>query len=165
MSVEGRLQDKVAIVCGAGQAPGDTMGNGRAIASLFAKAGAKIVCVDRDADRVASTVSAIESEGGAAYSITADITRPEDANRIIAEAKSAYGKLDILVNNVGIGGRGDGPPDKLTEDAFDDIFEVNLKGAWLVTKAALPEMKAAKSGAIINISSLARWPMKHRKPL
>ena len=59
------------------------------------------------------------------------------------------------MNNVGIGGRGDGPPDKLTEDAFDIILNVNLKGAWLVTKAALPEMKANGGGSIVNISSLA----------
>jgi len=155
MSIDGRLKGKVAIVCGAGQAPGSTIGNGRAIALLFARAGASVVCVDRDAERVVSTASAIENEGGIATSIIADITSQEDASRIVAEAKSAYGTPDILVNNVGIGGRGDGPADKLTEEAFDRIFEVNLKGAWLVTKAALPEMKAAKSGSIINISSLA----------
>ena len=155
MSVNARLAGKVAIVCGAGQAPGSTIGNGRAIATLFAREGAGVVCVDRDEDRVLETVGAIKEEGGMAMPVTADITKAEDAKRIIEEAKQALGKIDILVNNVGIGGGGDGPPDKLTEDAFDRIFTVNLKGAWLVTKAALPEMKAANAGAIINISSLA----------
>ena len=155
MSGSGRLAGKVAIVCGAGQAPGSTIGNGRAIATLFAREGAKVVCVDRDEARVLETIAAIKEEGGQAAPVVADITDADDAQRIVDETKQVYGSIDILVNNVGIGGGGDGPPDKLTEEAFDRIFNVNLKGAWLVTKAALPEMKAAKAGSIINISSLA----------
>ncbi len=155
MSVTGRLEGKRAIVCGAGQAPGSTIGNGKAIAILFARAGAAVACVDRDAERLAETVAAIEAEGGKAVAIVADITKPEDARRIVAEAKAPFGGVDILINNVGIGGGGDGSADTLTEAAFDRIMSVNLKGAWLVTKAVMPEMKAGGGGSIVNISSLA----------
>ena len=155
MTVTGRLEGKTAVICGAGQTPGSTTGNGRAISLLFARAGAHIICVDRMQDRADETVNSIEKEGGSAIALAADITKPDEVTRIIETACSGNGSFNVLVNNVGIGGGGDGPPEKLTEDAFDRIFAVNLKGAWLVTKAALPVMKAADGGSIINISSLA----------
>jgi NAD(P)-dependent dehydrogenase (short-subunit alcohol dehydrogenase family) len=153
--VTGRLTDKVAIITGAGQTPGETIGNGKAMALLFARAGARVLCVDRDAARAADTVSRIESDGGVAALCAADVSKADDAARIAAGCVAAFGRIDILVNNVGIGGNGDGPPHKLTEEAFDRILRVNLKGAWLVTKAAMPGMLEQRSGAIVNISSLA----------
>lgn len=155
MNVEGRLESKVAIICGAGQTPGETIGNGKAIALLFARAGAKVLCVDRVSERAAQTAADIEAERGIALPVTADVTQAEDAERIVQTALEQFQRLDILVNNVGIGGGGDGPADRLSEDAFDRILRVNLKGAWLVTKAALPVLKQAKQGSIVNISSLA----------
>lgn len=153
--VSGRLVGKVAIVSGAGQTPGENIGNGRAIALLFARAGASVLCVDRDEARAGETVAEIEGEGGVAAPCHADITKMGDASRIVQDCINAFGRVDILVNNVGIGGNGDGPAHKLTEDAFDRIMRVNLKGAWLVTKAVLPSLREQGSGAIVNISSLA----------
>ncbi len=153
--VKDRLSGKVAIVCGAGQTPGSTIGNGKAAACLFARAGASVVCVDRDMKRAEETARDIQAAGGTAISLQADITQPDDAQNIAQTCREHFEKIDILVNNVGIGGGGDGPPHKLTEDAYDRIMAVNLKGAWLVTKAVLPSMRDQGGGAIINISSLA----------
>lgn len=153
--VAGRLSGQVAIIVGAGQTPGSTIGNGKAIAYLFAKAGARVVCVDRNLARAEETVAEIEREGGTAIAVEANIVEPEDADRIVSACQENFGRIDILINNVGIGGDGDGPPHKLTEQAFDRIMSVNLKGAWLVTKAVMPSFLAQQSGAIVNISSLA----------
>ncbi len=153
--VTGRLAGKVAIVSGAGQAPGDTIGNGKAIALLFARAGAKVLCVDRDAARGQLTVDEITAEGGQARLCIADVSNAEGATAIASACEAAFGPPDILVNNVGIGDAGDGPAHKATEEAFDRTLRINLKGAWLLTRAVMPGMLTRKSGAIVNISSLA----------
>ncbi|OHB26209.1 MAG: 3-oxoacyl-ACP reductase [Phenylobacterium sp. RIFCSPHIGHO2_01_FULL_69_31] len=150
----GRLEGKAAVVVGAGQSPGETLGNGRAMALLFAQEGARVLCVDRVAERAQETAAMIDEAGGEAYALQADVTRAAEAAAIVAEALARLGRLDILVNNVGIGG-GDRPVHKIEEAAFDRILSVNLKGMWLVTKAALGAMRAQGGGAIVNISSLA----------
>ena len=150
----GRMEGKTAVVVGAGQTPGETIGNGRAMAVLFAREGAKVLCVDRVADRAEETVSLIAEEGGVASGLAADIVKAADCAKVVEEAKARYGRLDILVNNVGIGG-GDAPAHRLEEAAFDRILSVNLKGMWLTIKAALPAMREQGGGAIVNISSLA----------
>lgn len=150
----GRLEGKAAIVVGAGQTPGETLGNGRAMALLFAREGARVLCVDRVAERAAETAEMISEAGGEAVSFQADVTRAKDCAAIIAEAVARFGRIDVLVNNVGIGGR-DGPAHRLEEDAFDRIMAVNLKGAWLTIRAALEVMREQRSGAIVNVSSLA----------
>lgn len=152
--VTGRLEGKTVIVVGAGQTPGDTLGNGRAMALLFAREGAKVLCVDRIGDRAEETAAMIAAEGGQASAIQADVTRAAEVAEVVAQAKVQLGRIDILVNNVGIGG-GDGPAHRVEEAAFDRILSVNLKGMWLVTKAALAVMREQKAGAIVNISSLA----------
>jgi len=152
--VTGRLEGKVAVVVGAGQTPGETVGNGRAMAVLFAREGAKVLCVDRVAERADETVELIAEQGGVASSLAADIVKAADCARIVDEAKARYGRLDILINNVGIGG-GDAPAHRLEETAFDRILSVNLKGMWLTIKAALPVMREQGGGSIVNISSLA----------
>jgi len=149
-----RLKDKTAIVVGAGQTPGSTIGNGRAMALLFAREGATVLCVDRDGARAEETVAMIVKEGGKASAFECDITKKGAADALIAEAKKRLGRIDILVNNVGIGGR-DGPAHRLEEDAFDRIMSVNLRGMWLTIKAAIPVMREQGKGAIVNISSLA----------
>ncbi|MCA8899623.1 MAG: SDR family oxidoreductase [Hyphomonas sp.] len=153
--VTGRLAGKVAVVTGAGQTPGETIGNGKAIALLFARAGASVLCVDRDAARAEATASEILGEGGTAQAFAADVSQTDGAASIAGAVEAAFGPPDILVNNVGIGDAGDGPPHKLTEAAYDRTLQVNLKGAWMVTKALLPGMRERGAGSIVNISSLA----------
>jgi len=151
----GRLEGKTAVVVGAGQSPGDTVGNGRAMAILFAREGAEVFCVDRDLARATDTVEAILLEGGRASAFAADIAKADDCEAMIAAAKVGLGRIDILCNNVGIGGGGDGPAHRLSEDAFDRILSVNLKGMWQTVKAAIPLMREQGGGSIINTSSLA----------
>lgn len=152
-----RVDGKIAVVVGAGQTEGETIGNGRATALLLAREGATVLCVDRIGERARETADMIAGErsAAAASSMAADVTVAADCARIIAEAQARYGRLDILVNNVGIGGGGDAPAHRLEEHVFDRIMAVNLKGMWLTTKAAIPAMRAQKGGAIVNISSLA----------
>ncbi len=150
-----RLEGKTAVVVGAGQTPGETIGNGRAMALLFAREGARVLCVDRVAERAEETAAMVVAEGGKATALAADVSKSVDCRMIIDQAKAQLGRIDILVNNVGIGG-GDGPAHRLEEAAFDRILNVNLKGMWLTIKAALPVMREQEGGAaIVNISSLA----------
>jgi len=150
-----RLKGKTAVVVGAGQTPGATIGNGRAIALLFARQGADVLCVDRDGARAEETAAMIAEEGGVAGALAADIAKPGAGETIVAAALARTGRVDILINNVGIGGGGDAPAHLIEEAAFDRIMNVNLKAMWLTTKAAIPALRAAGGGAIVNISSLA----------
>jgi len=149
-----RLKDKVAIVVGAGQTPGATIGNGRATAILFARHGARVVLVDRRLDSAAETLAMIEAEGGTGIAVEADVTRAEDCRRMAQACLDAYGRIDVLHNNVGTGA-GDRGLLHLTEEAWDRIFQVNLKGMFLSCQAVMPHMVRQESGAIINISSAA----------
>lgn len=149
--MSGRVAGKIALVMGAGQSPGETIGNGRAIALLLAREGAQLFCADRDVDRAQQTVDAIEAEGGVAEAIACDVTDPAQCAAAVAKA----GALDILVNNVGIGGGGDGPAHTVTDDAFDRIITVNLKGVINGIAAAIPGMRDRGRGSIVSISSLA----------
>ena len=154
----GRLAGKTAVVVGAGQTPGETIGNGRAMAVLFAREGASLLCVDRRLARAEETVAMIAGEGGDACAFEADISTAAGAVSIADEARTRFGRLDVLVNNVGIGmlgSGGDGPAHLAGEDAFDRILAVNLKGMWLTIRATLPLMREAGCGSIVNISSLA----------
>lgn len=159
----GRIAGKIAVVVGAGQTPGETVGNGAAIAQLFAREGATVVCVDRIAERAEKTADAIASdrkilENSATSSaswMVADVTNAADCARIVHEARRLHGRLDILINNVGIGGGGDAPAHRLEEEVFDRILGVNVKGMWQTIKAAIPVMREQGGGAIVNISSLA----------
>jgi NAD(P)-dependent dehydrogenase (short-subunit alcohol dehydrogenase family) len=150
-----RLEGKTAIVVGAGQTPGGTIGNGRAIALLFAREGAQVLCIDRDGARAEETAGLIAAEGGRAEALAADIAKPGAADAIVDAAKARLGGLAILINNVGIGGGGDAPAHKLEEAAYDRVMTVNLKAMWLTIKAAVPAMREAGGGAIVNVSSLA----------
>jgi NAD(P)-dependent dehydrogenase (short-subunit alcohol dehydrogenase family) len=152
--VAGRVDGKAVVVAGAGQTPGETLGNGRAMALLFAREGARVLCVDRVGDRAEETAAMIAEAGGTAHALAADVSRAADCAEIVARAAADLGGLDILINNVGIGG-GDGPVHRVEEAAFDRILAVNLKGMWLATKAALGVMREQGAGAIVNISSLA----------
>jgi NAD(P)-dependent dehydrogenase (short-subunit alcohol dehydrogenase family) len=149
-----RLAGKIAIVMGGGQTEGETIGNGRATAILFAREGATVVAVDRRLDSARETVEMIESEGGRASAFEGDATRESDCIALIESCRAEHGRIDVLHNNVGIGG-GDAGPAHVTEDAWDQIMGVNLKSVVLPCKHALPLMREQRSGAIINISSIA----------
>ena len=151
----GRLAGKTAVVVGAGQTPGETIGNGRATAILFAREGAVVLCVDRRLDSAAETVAMIAAEGGKASAYEADITQEAACQALAAEAKARLGRIDILHNNVGIGGR-DNSLTQLEGDVFDRIMTTNLKAMWLTIKHFLPPMREqGGGGAIVNISSMA----------
>lgn len=149
-----RLKDKVAIIVGAGQTPGDTIGNGRATAILFAREGAKVLLVDRRLESAQDTQKMIEDEGGEASCCEADVTREEDCKRFAAECVERYGRIDVLHNNVGVGG-GDRGLTHLKEEDWDRIFDINLKGMFFCCKQVMPYLAEQGSGAIINISSAA----------
>jgi NAD(P)-dependent dehydrogenase (short-subunit alcohol dehydrogenase family) len=149
-----RLLGKVAMVVGAGQTRGDSLGNGRATALLFAKEGARVIVLDRDEGSAAETRAMIEQAGGIATIACADITREAECKAAVESALREHGRIDVLHNNVGIG-HGDNGPASLSEDAFDRIMDVNLKGPWFMVKHALPAMREQKAGSIINVSSIA----------
>lgn len=149
-----RLKDKTAIVVGAGQTPGDTIGNGRATAILFAREGARVVLVDCNHESALETQALIEAEGGQCFTVRADVTRQNDCDAFVRAAMERYGRVDILHNNVGIGA-GDDEILKLSEEYWDKIMSVNLKGMFLSSRSVLPVMREQRSGSIINISSIA----------
>jgi NAD(P)-dependent dehydrogenase (short-subunit alcohol dehydrogenase family) len=125
------------------------------MAILFARHGAQVLCVDRHLESAMETVAMIAQEGGSAAAFQADVSRDAGCASVIAEAKSRWGRIDILVNNVGIGGGGDGPAPRADEAAFDRILNVNLKAAWMTIKHVVPVMREQGAGSIVNISSLA----------
>lgn len=151
----GRLDGKRAVVVGAGQTPGETIGNGRATAILFAREGAQVVLVDRDEASVRETAEMIEGEGGTPHVVLADISAPGENQRLLDEAAAALGGIDVLHNNVGIGAR-DASVTRLDEDAYDRIMRINLKAMWLTCKSVVPVMREqGTGGSIVNISSVA----------
>jgi NAD(P)-dependent dehydrogenase (short-subunit alcohol dehydrogenase family) len=149
-----RLVGKVAVVIGAGQTPGDTLGNGRATALLMAREGAFVISVDRDEARALDTSAQIEGEGFETLAIAADVTDSSDCERIVSDAIAAAGHVDVLHNNVGIG-TGDAGATNLTEDAWHLIHDVNLKSMWLTTREVLPHMRERQTGVITNVGSAA----------
>jgi NAD(P)-dependent dehydrogenase (short-subunit alcohol dehydrogenase family) len=153
-TTDGRLSGKNAIVVGAGQTRGETIGNGRATAIRFAQEGARLLLVDRDEASVTETQGMLLDAGGNAEVLIADVASPGGPASIAAEAVAALGRIDILHNNVGIG-TGDSSPTRLTEDAWDRILDVNLKAMWLVCKHVIPIMRKQKSGSIVCVSSIA----------
>ena len=150
----GRLEGKSAVVVGAGQTPGATVGNGRATAIRFAQEGAHVLLVDRDADSAEQTRAMIAGEGGRADVLAADIAAAPSAALIAEAASAVLGRIDILHNNVGIGA-GDATPTRLTEEVWDRILAVNLKAMWLTCKHVVPVMREQGAGAIVCVSSIA----------
>lgn len=157
-----RLEGKTAVVVGAGQSPGQGVGNGRATCLLFGREGARVMCVDRDLDSAEETAQLVRDEGGEAEAIRADVMQETDLANVMAHTKSTWGQLDILHNNVGISvAGGDAPVTEITVEAFDLIMAVNIRSVVLACKYAVPIMREQRSGSIINISSMAvldRYP-------
>ena len=149
-----RLAGKAGIVVGGGQTAGETIGNGRAAAVLFAREGARVLVVDRRVDSARETAEMIRAEGGTAEPFEADWTSRADCGAFSSACVDAFGGIDFLHNNVGIG-TGDADPLRLTEEAFDRIMTVNLKGCLLSCQAVLPVMREHGGGSVVNVSSLA----------
>ena len=151
-----RLDGQAAIVVGGGQTPGQTIGNGRATAITYARAGARVLVADRDLDAAAATVAEITAKGGEAVPFRADVTDEADIAAMVAEACDRWERLDILHNNVGISvAGGDAEISKIEGEAFDRIMAINPKSMVLAIKHALPVMRGQQSGNIVNISSTA----------
>jgi len=148
----GRLEGKVAIVTGAGSR-GPGVGNGKAVAILFAREGAKVLCVDLVGERAQETVDAILADGGVASSFAADVSDLAQCELMVAAATDRYGQLDILHNNVGIGS-GQALGD-ITEDEWDRVMAINVRSAVMSTQAAAARMK--DGGAVINVASIAAF--------
>ncbi len=151
---EGRLAGKVALVVGGGQTPGETTGNGRATCLRFAAEGARVAVVDRIRERAEETAALVAEAGGTAVALAGDVTSGDDCAAMVAGAVDAFGDLDVVVDNVGIGGS-DGGPVSLEERVWDRIHAVNLKGAYLLCKHALPVLRDRGGGSIVLVSSVA----------
>ncbi len=150
------LEDKVAIVVGGGQTPGETIGNGRATAVQFAREGARVLVADRDLASAEETLGLITDEGGEALACQADVRHEPDIEAMVGTAMDAWGNIDILHNNVGVSIAGhDARIEDMTPDSYNLLVEINLRAMVLTTKHVLPTMREAGAGVIINISSMA----------
>lgn len=148
----GRLANKVAIVTGAGSI-GPGWGNGKAVAALYAREGAKVVAVDINRTAAEETAGIIEGEGGEVLVFEANVADGSQVSALIDHTIETFGRIDVLHNNVGIievGG-----PVEIEEDGWDRVIDVNVKSIFLTCKYALPHMEAQGRGAIVNVSSIA----------
>jgi 3-oxoacyl-[acyl-carrier protein] reductase len=143
----GPLDGRVAIVTGGSR------GIGGAIAALLAEHGAAVVVSARDSARLQRAVQELEERGASVHGVAADVGKREDADRLVEAAKARYGRLDLLVNNAGI--TRDGLLIRMKDDDWDRVMDTNLRGAFLMTRAAAKLMVRQRSGRIINIASTA----------
>ncbi len=142
-----RLKDKIAIVIGAGQSPGDGLGNGRATVLRFVQEGATVMAVDRDLAAAEETAAHGAAAGGACVAFAADVTDESMLAAMISTAREQFGRIDVLHYNVGVSiAGGDAPPTEITEEAFDRIVAINLRGCVMAVKHVLPVMRAQRSG-------------------
>jgi NAD(P)-dependent dehydrogenase (short-subunit alcohol dehydrogenase family) len=146
------LEDKVAIVTGGGSA-GDGIGNGRASALLLAKAGAKIVVVDRDEVRALRTAEMITEMGGHAIALAGDVTDESFCESVVDQTIERFGQLHILDNNVGVGSRGTVVEESLSR--WNQVMKINVSSMFLMSKYAVPAIKQSGGGSIVNVSSIS----------
>jgi NAD(P)-dependent dehydrogenase (short-subunit alcohol dehydrogenase family) len=152
----GRLEGKVALITGAGSV-GPGWGNGRAEAIMFAREGARLLLVDRDAEALAVTIDTVREEGGTAVAFQGDVTDSAVVKQCVDRCTAEYGRLDVLVNNVG-GSRAGGPVE-LSEEDWQQQITINLTTAFLACKHVIPVMIAQGGGSIVNTASASglRW--------
>lgn len=142
-----RLKDKVAIVTGSGN------GIGKAVAVMFAKEGAKVAVTCRGEESGLAVVNEIKKIGGEAEYFKLDVSKEKNCRYVVDEVVSKWGSIDILVNNAGILGP-DKPTHEFTEEEWDSVFNIDVKGVLFMTKYAIPYMKNSGKGSIINMSSI-----------
>ncbi len=153
-----KLDGRVALLLGAGQTPGETIGNGRAAALLYGREGARVLCVDRDLAAAEATAELIAADGGTAAAWVADVTSEDQIRAATERCVATWGRIDILHCNVGVSLEGgDATVTDITVEAFDNLVAVNLRSMVLAAKWTLPVMRAQQSGVIITISSMAAW--------
>jgi NAD(P)-dependent dehydrogenase (short-subunit alcohol dehydrogenase family) len=153
-----RLKDKIAIVVGAGQSPGEGLGNGRVTVLRFVQEGAKVLAVGNNFSSAEETVAVARQAGGECVAFEADVAVEAMLVSMVEAARRRWGRVDVLHYNVGVSiAGGDAPLDEITETAFDRIATINLRGAVMTCKHVLPLMRAQRSGVIITISSVAAW--------
>lgn len=160
--MSGRLQGKVAIVVGAGSI-GAELGNGAACALLFAREGARVLCVDRLLGNAQDTVARIEAEGlrGTATAFEADVRSAAQIKAAVGDCLERHGRINVLHHNVGIEEFGE--LTEVSEESWDRVHAINLKGPMLTAREVVPHMIAQGGGSIVNISSIAsrKWsPMQ-----
>ena len=141
------LDGRVAIVTGG------TRGIGAAVAAWLAERGARVVVSGRDADRMRSALTTMEGLAGRVIGLAADVAKRDDADRLVDAARQEFGRLDVVVNNAGI--TRDALLIRMKDDDWDEVMDVNLRGAFLMTRAAAKTMMRQRSGRIINIASTA----------
>ena len=141
-----RLAEKVALITGGGT------GIGRAIALVFAREGASVAVTGRRLEKVKEVAGEIEKKGGAALALQCDVTRAKDADRVVSEAAKKFGKVNVLVNNAGT--LSVSTVDTISEEDWDRVITTNLKGPFLMSRAALKEFRRAGGGTIVNIGSV-----------
>lgn len=141
-----RLAGKVALVTGGGT------GIGKAIAMAFAREGARVAIAGRRPDKLEEAVREVESRGGEAMAVTCDVSKGKDAEKAVQETAKRFGKLSVLVNNAGV--LKVATVEGTSEEEWDQLMEINLKGPFLMCKAALPEFRKAGGGAIVNVGSV-----------
>jgi len=145
--VTDQFKSKVALVTGGNS------GIGRAIASAFAKEGAKVVVAARRVPEGEETVAMIEEQGGTAHFVPTDVSQAAEVKAMVAACITEYGGLDYAVNNAGVGGTPAIPAAEYEEEVWDKVMDINLKGVWLCMKYEIPEMLKRGQGAIVNMSS------------
>ncbi len=151
-----RLKDRVALITGAGSI-GPGWGNGKSTAALFAREGAKVFAVDLDLEAAKETCGIITGEGGVCRTHRADVAKADSVAEMVEACLDAFGRIDILINNVGIARTG-GIVTTVETD-WDLVSDVNLKSVYLVCQRVVPVMERQGKGAIVNIASIAahRW--------
>jgi len=157
-----RVQGKVAIVTGAGS-NGPGIGNGKAAAIVYAREGAKVMLVDRDAAAADDTRRIIEGEGGTCFPFEADVSQTAACSAMAEACAKAYGGIDILHNNVAIPGDRGGPVE-VSEESWANVIAVNLTSIFLTCKYVIPFMERRGGGAIVNISSVAGIRARQHRP-
>ena len=143
-----RLESKVALITGGGS------GIGRACAGMFAREGARVAVSDISLERAQATTQFVTSHGGEAIAISGDVSVGDDAQNMVSATVEKFGKLDVLVNSAGVSARNAMPKGSSPEEVWDKVIDVNLKGTYMVSWHAMPEMAKSGGGSIINLSSI-----------
>ena len=143
-----RLESKVTLITGGGS------GIGRACAEMFAREGARVAVSDISLERAQATTQFVTSHGGEAIAISGDVSVGDDAQNMVSATVEKFGKLDVLVNSAGVSARNAMPKGSSPEEVWDKVMDVNLKGTYMVSWHAVPEMAKSGGGSIINLSSI-----------